>query len=75
MKTKRNYPKEYRDYHSKPEEKRRRALRNAARNKMKKAGKVSKNDGMDVHHKDNDPRNNAAKNLSILRKSKNRSMK
>lgn len=39
-KKKRDYAKEYRDYHAKPEQKKRRAARNAARRKaVKKHGK------------------------------------
>ena len=51
MPTKRNYRKEYDSYHSKPEEKKRRAKRNAARRTAAKAGKVSKGDGKDIDHK------------------------
>ena len=41
----RNYKEEYKDFHSKPDEKKRRAGRNAARKKMAAAGKVKKGDG------------------------------
>lgn len=37
-------------YQSSPEQKKRRAMRNAARAKMMKAGKVKKGDGKDVDH-------------------------
>jgi hypothetical protein len=47
---KRDYKKEYREYHGKPEQKKRRAQRNAARAKAKKEGKVHKGDGKEVHH-------------------------
>ena len=46
----RDYKKEYREYHAKPEQKKRRADRNAARRKAAKAGKVHKGDGKEVHH-------------------------
>ena len=46
-------------YNSKPEQKKRRAQRNAARAKMMKAGKVRKGDGKDVAHKDNNTGNNS----------------
>lgn len=46
----RNYKKEYKDYHGKPEQKKRRAERNAARAKAKKRGSVSKGDGKEVDH-------------------------
>jgi hypothetical protein len=49
-KAKRNYKKEYADYHGKPEQVKRRAERNAARAKAKQAGKVKKGDGKEVHH-------------------------
>ena len=47
----RNYRKEYDNYHSKPKQKKNRAKRNAARAVMDDAGKVSKGDGKDVAHK------------------------
>lgn len=71
----RNYAEEYKSFHAKPEEKKRRAQRNAARAKMEAAGRVRKGDGKDVHHVDHNTRNNSAKNLRVLPKSKNRSMK
>jgi hypothetical protein len=60
-------------YNSKPEQKKRRAKRNAARAKMMKAGKVKKGDGKDVAHLDNNPRNNSHRNLAVQSKAKNRS--
>tara|TARA_R110000787_G_scaffold1657_4_gene7102 strand:+ start:1300 stop:1551 length:252 start_codon:yes stop_codon:yes gene_type:complete len=69
----RNYKKEYENYHSSKKQIKNRDSRNAARNKKIKAGKVSKGDGKDVHHKDGNPRNNSKKNLSIVKKSSNRS--
>jgi hypothetical protein len=50
MAKKRNYKKEYRDYHGTPEQKKRRAERNRARRKAMKAGRVKKGDGKEVHH-------------------------
>jgi len=47
----RNYRKEYDNYHSKPDQKKKRAQRNAARDMMEKDGKVKKGDGKDVGHK------------------------
>lgn len=64
-----------RKYNSKPEQKKRRAARNAARRKMIKAGKARKGDGKDVDHKDGNPRNNSSSNLRMRSKSKNRSLK
>jgi len=73
MARKRDYKKEYKDYHAKPEQKKRRAGRNKARSLMEKAGKVRKGDGKDVDHKDMNPRNNGKKNLRVQDKSTNRS--
>jgi hypothetical protein len=71
----RNYAAEYADYHSKPEQKKRRAGRNAARRLMVKKGLARKGDGKDVHHRDNNTLNNSANNLSIMSRNKNRGMK
>lgn len=57
----RDYKKEYRDYHGKPEQKKRRAARNAAR---RKAG-LKKGDGKEVDHRDGNPRNNSKSNLRV----------
>jgi len=46
----RDYKKEYRDYHGTPEQKKKRAMRNAARRKAEDAGKVTKGDGKEVDH-------------------------
>lgn len=46
----RDYRKEYDEYHKKPEQKLRRAQRNAARNKAIRAGKVRKGDGKEIDH-------------------------
>lgn len=73
MPKKRNYRAEYDRYQGKPEQKKRRAQRNAARRKLMKAGKVKKGDGKDVAHADNNPKNNSRKNLKVQSKSKNRS--
>lgn len=62
-------------YNSKPEQKKRRAQRNAARRKMIKAGKVRKGDGKDVAHLDNNTANNSRHNLAVQSKAKNRSFK
>jgi 5-methylcytosine-specific restriction endonuclease McrA len=47
----RDYAKEYREYHGKPEQIKNRAARNGARRKAAKAGLVRKGDGMEVDHK------------------------
>lgn len=69
----RNYRKEYDNYQGRPAQIKRRAQRNAARRKMVRLGRARKGDGMDVHHKDHNPRNNMYSNLMIQRKSLNRS--
>ena len=46
----RNYAKEYRDYQGTPEQKKRRAQRNAARRAAAKRGLVRKGDGKEVDH-------------------------
>jgi hypothetical protein len=68
----RDYKKEYREYHGKPEQVKRRAGRVMARRKMqKKLGKAAIA-GKDIDHKDRNPKNNAYSNLRIQSKSKNR---
>ena len=69
----RNYKEEYKHFHSKPDQKKRRAGRNAARRKLLRTGAVSKGDGKDVHHKDNNTRNNSRSNLSMRSRKSNRS--
>lgn len=71
----RDYAKEYRDYHSKPEQVKRRAGRNKARRLMIKEGKVRKGDGKDVDHRNKNTLDNRPSNLRIMSKSKNRSIK
>lgn len=64
-----------RAYNSSPEQKKRRAQRNAARREMERKGKVSKNDGKDVDHKRhsaNGSLDNSPSNLRVMDKSKNR---
>jgi hypothetical protein len=48
--SKRNFREEYDSFHSTPEQKKRRAQRNAARRKALAAGKVKKGDGKEVDH-------------------------
>jgi hypothetical protein len=48
--TERNYKKEYNEFHATPEQKKRRAERNAARAKAAKDGRVKKGDGKEVDH-------------------------
>ena len=46
----RDYKKEYREYHASPEQKKRRAQRNAARRRAEDSGTVRKGDGKEVDH-------------------------
>ena len=69
----RNYRKEYDNYHAKPEQKKKRASRNAARTIATRAGAVRKGDGKDGDHKDGNPLNNRKSNLRVKSKSANRS--
>lgn len=48
--SKRDYKKEYREYHATPLQKKRRADRNRARRKAMREGRVSKGDSKEVHH-------------------------
>lgn len=69
----RDYRQEYKNYHASPEQKKKRASRNAARADMVRAGKVSKGDGKDVDHRNGNPRDNSRSNLSVKTKTANRS--
>lgn len=71
----RPYKKEYEQYHGTPEQKKRRAKRNAARNKLMKLGRVHKGDGKDVDHAKplSKGGSNAGGNLRIKSASANRS--
>ena len=71
----RNYRKEYDTYNGKPNQKKRRAGRNKARRKMRKRLGVRALQGKDVHHKDGNTKNNAASNLSVMSRSRNRAMR
>ena len=63
---KRNYGKEYRDYHAKPKQIKRRGGRNKA-NAMLNPPK-----GKEVQHKDGNPQNNSKDNLSEVTVAYNR---
>jgi len=69
----RNYTSEYKKYQKKQVQKKNRASRNAARNLLMKSGRVKKGDGKDVAHRNGNPRDNRLKNLTVVRKSRNRS--
>nr|DAU76355.1 MAG TPA: HNH endonuclease [Caudoviricetes sp.] len=68
----RDYAKEYRDYHGKPEQIKRRAGRNKARSLMIKKHGKAKLKGKEVDHKDFDATNNSPSNLSIKSRTANR---
>jgi hypothetical protein len=61
-----------RAFNSRPEQKRRRAERNASRAKMERAGKVRKGDGKDVDHVNHNTSDQSSKNLKAVPKGKNR---
>ena len=70
MAKKRDYKKEYKDYHSKPEQKKNRAKRNKARKDMG----LKKGDGKEVDHKKplSKGGSNGKKNLRVVKRSTNR---
>jgi hypothetical protein len=76
---KRNYKKEYRDYHGTKEQRERRVARDLSRFKVqkKKLGRRKKvgEKGLkgDVHHKDHNPRNKSYSNLVVTSVYRNRS--
>lgn len=72
---KRDYKKEYRDYHGTKEQLKRRASRNKARRRLERDGLVRKGDGRDVDHRDGNPMNNSRGNLHVMSASANRSKK
>lgn len=74
MPRKRDYDHEYQTYHAKPEQKKNRAQRNAARRDLASAGRVRKGDGKDVDHKRpiRAGGSNAPTNLRVTSVSKNR---
>lgn len=69
----RNYRKEYDEYHALPEQKKRRAQRNAARNEAMAEGRVKKGDGKEVDHV-NAPRTGSLENVPtrVVSKTTNR---
>lgn len=68
----RDYKKEYREYHGKPEQIKRRAGRVKARREMLKIHGKKKLAGKDIDHKDRNPNNNSTSNLRIQSQKKNR---
>ena len=68
---KRNYKKEYKNYHSKTEQVKNRQSRNKARRILKSKGVIVK--GKDVAHRNGNPKDNRISNLTVKLASKNRS--
>lgn len=62
-------------YNAKPEQKKKRAARNAARREMMKMGKVRKGDGKDVGHVNGNALDNRPGNWRVESKAGNRSLK
>jgi 5-methylcytosine-specific restriction endonuclease McrA len=71
----RDYKKEYQNYQGTEEQKKNRAVRNAARRDAMEAGKVQKGDGMDIDHRVPISKggSNSSNNLRARPKSENRS--
>lgn len=72
---KRNYRKEYDNYHGTKEQIKKRTQRNSARATLEKEGRVSKGDGKDVDHKKPLAKGgtNSKSNLRVKTASSNRS--
>jgi len=71
----RDYKKEYRDFHGRPEEIKRRAARVKARRYKEANGDAHKGDGRDVDHRDGNPMNDDPSNLKMRNRSENRADK
>jgi hypothetical protein len=69
---KRDYKKEYNDYHGTERQKKRRAARNKARRHLERSGRVSRGDGKEVDHKDFNPENNNSSNIRVVKEKTNR---
>ena len=63
---KRDYKDEYAKFQSSDKEKKNRAARNRRRREAERSGKVSKGDGMDLHHK--------GEKVIVMPKEKNRGL-
>lgn len=71
----RNYKRERKLYHGKPEQMRRNAARKRARRMMEREGLVKPGDGKDVGHKNGNPLDNRRANLRVENRSRNRARK
>ncbi len=63
--SKRDYKHEYRTFHGKAKQRKKRSNRVLARRKMIKKGKARKGDGKDIDHKDGNALNNGDSNLRV----------
>lgn len=70
---KRDYRKEYREYHGRPEQVARRSARNKSRRRMAAMGAAVS--GRDVHHVDGNPRNMRRSNMRVETAARNRGRK
>jgi chromatin segregation and condensation protein Rec8/ScpA/Scc1 (kleisin family) len=68
----RDYKEEYQEYHGTKDQRERRAARNKARRHLESQGRVHKNDGKDVDHKNGNPRDNSPANIRVMSRSANR---
>lgn len=68
----RDYKDEYAKFQSSRSSKVDRAHRNKIRRRLLSSGRVKKNDGKDIDHRDGNPRNNGDDNISVTSKSYNR---
>ena len=68
----RNFQKEYREYHSKPEQKKRRAQRNKARRKAIREGKARKGDGREVDHLGSNRKGRLGNRVKVVSRRANR---
>ena len=75
--TKPNYKKLYKKYHSSRKAKTERNMRNQARRRMKRAGRVRKGDGLEIDHKVPISKggSNKPSNLRIVSRKTNRTKK
>lgn len=71
--SKRNYRKEYDNYHKQPKQRVRNAARKRARRAVAKRYGELTIKGKDVDHRDRNPTNNSFTNLRIQSKKRNRS--
>lgn len=70
--TKRNYRKEYDEYHASPEQKKRRVQRNQARAEAMQRGAVQKGDGKEVDHVGANRKGKLGNKVKVISKTSNR---